>query len=328
MMAASREHAASPAVLGTGRRAAATPLPPRSALGAVLGSDRAFMLLATVPCAIWLLVMTLGPALFNLVASLTPMNLTRPGSGWDFSQPFANYLLMREDDLFLNSLWVQARLSFWSVLLQMAMGLGIALILNIQTPLYQRLRTVFLVPMVLPPIVVAVIWKVLYDPSTSPLYWFMGLFGLDDVASMTTSADWALTAIIIGETWEWFPFTMLMILAGLSTLPEEQYEAARIDGASTLQITWEVVLPHISNVLIVAAIFRMIDSFKAFPLIYVLTSGGPGHVTDTTNFYSYRQAFEYSFIGYSSAITVVLLSITTVLSIIALKLVKWRRTDG
>ncbi|MCB2003338.1 MAG: sugar ABC transporter permease, partial [Rhodoferax sp.] len=77
--------------------------------------------------------------------------------------------------------------------------------------------------------------------STSPLYWFMGLFGLDDVASMTTSADWALTAIIIGETWEWFPFTMLMILAGLSTLPEEQYEAARIDGASALQITWEVV---------------------------------------------------------------------------------------
>ncbi|MCB2003337.1 MAG: sugar ABC transporter permease, partial [Rhodoferax sp.] len=146
MMAASREHAAPAAALGTRRRAAAAPLPPRSALGAVLGSDRAFMLLATVPCAIWLLVMTLGPALFNLVASLTPMNLTRPGSGWDFSQPFANYLLMREDDLFLNSLWVQARLSFWSVLLQMAMGLGIALILNIQTPLYQRLRTVFLVP--------------------------------------------------------------------------------------------------------------------------------------------------------------------------------------
>jgi multiple sugar transport system permease protein len=173
-----------------------------------------------------------------------------------------------------------------------------------------------------------VIWKVLYDPSTSPLYWLMGAFGIHDVPSMTTSADWALTAIIIGETWEWFPFTMLMILAGLSTLPEEQYEAARIDGASAWQITREVVLPHISNVLIVASIFRMIDSFKAFPLIFVLTSGGPGHVTDTTNFYSYRQAFEYSFIGYSSAITVVLLSITTVLSIVALKLVKWRRTDG
>lgn len=291
-------------------------------------SDRAFVLLATVPCLLWLAVMTIGPALFNVVASLTPMNLTIPGSGSDFSRPFGNYALMLEDDLFQTSLWVQARLSFWSVLLQMLMGLGIALLLNLQTPLYRRLRTVFLIPMVLPPIVVAVIWKVLYDPSTSPIYWLLGAFGLSDLPSMPTSASWALTAIIIGETWEWFPFTMLMILAGLSTLPEEQYEAARIDGASTWQLTWEVVLPHISNVLIVAAIFRMIDSFKAFPLIFVLTSGGPGDVTNTTNYYSFRQAFELSFIGYSSAITVVLLSITTVLSIAALKLVKWRSVDG
>jgi multiple sugar transport system permease protein len=281
-----------------------------------------------MPCVIWLAAMTIGPGLFNLVASLTPSNLTWPGSAWDFSEPFANYELMREDSLFLNSLWVQARLTFWSVLFQMLMGFGIALILNLNTPLYRRLRTVFLVPMVLPPIVVAVIWKLLYDQQTSPVYWVLSALGFNDLVSLTTNPEWALTAIIIGETWEWFPFTMLMILAGLSNIPEELFEAAKVDGATAWQQTWEVIIPNISNVLVVAAIFRMIDSFKAFPLIFVLTGGGPGDVTNTTNFYSYRQAFEYSFIGYSSAITVVLLSITTILSILALTLIKWKTADG
>src|SRR5688500_14132081 len=144
-----------------------------------------------------------------------------------------------------------------------------------------------------------------------------------DVPALITDANWALTAIIIADTWEWFPFTMLMILAALQMMPDEYVEAARIDGASVWQLTWHVVLPQLRGVLLVAGLFRLIDSIKAFPLIYILTDGGPGTVTEVTNFYSYIQAFNFSYLGYSGAITVVLVAATLALSAVVIRVVGW-----
>jgi multiple sugar transport system permease protein len=143
--------------------------------------------------------------------------------------------------------------------------------------------------------------------------------------ALITDADWALTAIIIADTWEWFPFTMLMILAALQMMPEEHVDAARVDGANAWQLTWYVTLPYLRGVLLVAALFRLIDSIKAFPLIYILTDGGPGSLTEVTNYYGFIQAFNFSFLGYSSAITVVLVAITLLLSWLTLRLVGWGR---
>ena len=100
-----------------------------------------------------------------------------------------------------------------------------------RSSLLQALRTVFLIPMVLPPIVVAIIWKVIYTPDISPLHWAIQALGWH-MPALITDANWALTAIIIADTWEWFPFTMLMILAALQMMPEEHIDAARVDGAS------------------------------------------------------------------------------------------------
>ena len=181
--------------------------------------------------------------------------------------------------------------------------------------------------MVLPPIVVAIIWKVLYTPDISPFWWIFTALGWD-VPALITDANWALTAIIIADTWEWFPFTMLMILAALQMMPDEYLEAARIDGASVWQMTWHVVLPQLRGVLLVAALFRLIDSIKAFPLIYILTDGGPGSLTEVTNYYSFIQAFNFSYLGYSSAITVVLVLITVGLSALIIRMVGWgQRVD-
>jgi multiple sugar transport system permease protein len=146
-----------------------------------------------------------------------------------------------------------------------------------------------------------------------------------NVPALITHADWALTAIIIADTWEWFPFTMLMILAALQMMPEEHVEAARVDGATAWQTTWHITLPYLKGVLLVAGLFRLIDSIKAFPLIYILTDGGPGTVTEVTNYYSFVQAFNFSYLGYSSAITVVLVAITAFLSWAILTLVGWGR---
>lgn len=284
--------------------------------------QRQFYVFCVAPSLAVLAVITLLPALYLLATSFTPLNLTRPETQWDFSSPLISYGQLLSDDRLANSVWVQIKLSFWTVSLQLLIGLGLALLLNVKSRLLEALRTVFLIPMVLPPIVVAIIWKVIYTPDISPMHGIFRAIGWN-VPALITNPDWALTSIIIADTWEWFPFTMLMVLAALQMMPQELLDAAKVDGASPWQLTRHVTLPFIQGVLLVAGLFRLIDSIKAFPLIYILTDGGPGSLTEVTNYYSFLQAFNFSYLGFSSAITVVLLAATIVLSWIIIRAVGW-----
>jgi multiple sugar transport system permease protein len=269
-----------------------------------------------------LAVITLLPALYLLATSFTPLNLTRPETQWDFSNPLVSYGQLAGDARLRNSLWVQAKLSFWTVALQLLIGLALALLLDLRSRLLEALRTAFLIPMVLPPIVVAIIWKVIYTPDISPMHQLLRALGLP-VRSLITNPDWALTAIIVADTWEWFPFTMLMVLAALQMMPQELVDAAKVDGATAWQTIRHVTLPFIKGVLLVAGLFRLIDSIKAFPLIFILTDGGPGNVTEVTNYYSFLQAFNFSYLGFSSAITVALLAASVALSWVVIRAVGW-----
>ena len=283
---------------------------------------RRFFTLCVAPSLAVLAVITLLPTLYLVATSFTPLDLTRPETSWNFTRPFANYAGLTTDGRLRNSVWVQAKLSFWTVSLQLLIGLGFALLLNARSRFLEALRTVFLIPMVLPPIVVAIIWKVIYTPDISPMHWIFRGLGWN-VPTLITDPNWALTAIIIADTWEWFPFTMLMILAALQMLPQELVDAAKVDGATPWQSTVHVTLPFLKGVLLVAGLFRLIDSLKAFPLIFILTEGGPGEVTEVTNYYSFLQAFNFSFLGYSSSITTVLLIATVALSWAIIRLVGW-----
>lgn len=284
------------------------------------------MVYCLAPALAVLMVVTLGPMVYLVVTSLTPLNLTNPMTQWNFHNPWVNFALLPHDERFLNSLWVQAQLSFWTVGLQLAIGIGLALLLNLRSGLIQALRTVFLIPMVLPPIVVAIIWKVLYTPDISPVHLLLKAMGLP-IPSLITSPTWALPAIIIADTWEWFPLTMLMVLAALQTIPEELLDAAHVDGAGRWQTGLHVILPSIRGTVMVAALFRLIDSIKAFPLIYLLTDGGPGSVTEVTNYYAFQQAFNFSYLGFSSAITVVLVAATLLLSWWIVYATGWGNTE-
>jgi multiple sugar transport system permease protein len=281
-----------------------------------------FFVFCVAPSLAVLAIITLLPALYLLVTSFTPLNLTRPETAWDFSDPLVSYRQLLTDDRLSNSIWVQIKLSFWTVTLQLAIGVALALLLNIKSRLIEALRTVYLIPMVLPPIVVAIIWKVIYTPDISPMHGIFRSLGWN-VPALITDPHWALTSIIIADTWEWFPFTMLMVLAALQMMPQELLDAAKVDGASPWQLTWFITLPFIQGVLLVAALFRLIDSIKAFPLIFILTDGGPGNLTEVTNYYSYLQAFNFSFLGFSSAITVALLAATILLSWLIVRVVGW-----
>jgi multiple sugar transport system permease protein len=281
-----------------------------------------FFAFCVAPSLAVLALITLLPALYLLATSFTQLNLTRPETQWDFSQPLESYRQLWSDSRLHNSVWVQIKLSFWTVLLQLLIGLLLALLLNMRTRLIEALRTVFLIPMVLPPIVVAIIWKVIYTPDISPMHGIFRSVGWN-VPALITDPNWALTSIIIADTWEWFPFTMLMVLAALQMMPQELLDAAKVDGASPWQLTRHITLPFIRGVLLVAGLFRLIDSIKAFPLIFILTDGGPGNLTEVTNYYSYLQAFNFSFLGFSSAITVALLAATIALSWLIVRLVGW-----
>jgi multiple sugar transport system permease protein len=283
---------------------------------------RRFLAWCLAPSLAVLFVVTLAPMVYLVVTSFTPLSLTNPATAWNFSQPLLNYRLLLSDQRFLNSLWVQAKLSFWTVTLQLGIGILFALLLNLRSGLLRALRTVFLVPMVLPPIVVAIIWKVLYTPDISPIWWSFKALGWN-VPALITDPNWALPSIIAADTWEWFPLTMLMVLAALQTVPEELIDAARVDGAGPWQTTRHVLLPSVRGTLMVAALFRLIDSIKAFPLIYLLTDGGPGSVTEVTNYYAFEQAFNFSYLGYSSAITVVLVVATLLLSWAVVRMTGW-----
>jgi multiple sugar transport system permease protein len=138
---------------------------------------RWFLTCCLAPSLAVLFVVTLVPMGYLLLTSFTPLNLTNPATEWDLRHPLLNYELLPTDRRFLNSLWVQAKLSFWTVSLQLVIGFGFALLLNLKSGLIRAARTAFLIPMVLPPIVVAIIWKVLYTPDISPAHWALRALG-------------------------------------------------------------------------------------------------------------------------------------------------------
>jgi multiple sugar transport system permease protein len=269
-----------------------------------------------VPAVVVLVVVTILPLLYLVVTSLTPLDLTNPASlRWT---GLTNYQQLASDDRFWNSVWVQAQLSFWTVSLQLVIGFAIALLLNGRMRFLELVRSMFIVPMVLPPVVVALIWKILFTPDISILDWALGLLHLPQPAWLA-EPRLALWAIIIADVWEWFPFVMLMLLAALQMLPEEPLEAARLDGASTWQAFRHVTLPLLKPAIVVAALFRLIDSVKAFPHIFIMTGGGPGTATEVTNYYAYLEGFSYTYVGYSSAIIVVMLLATFLMSLALLR---------
>lgn len=275
------------------------------------------MVALLAPALIVLSLVTVGPLLYLVATSLTPLDLTKPRSfrfvGLD------NYRDLIADERFWNSVMVQFRLSAATVTAQLALGLGLALLLNRPLPLREFIRTGFIVPMVLPPIIVAIIWKILFTPLLTPLNLLTMPLGLPQ-PSWLTDPYLALWTIVVADVWEWTPFTTLILVAALQMMPREPLEAARVDGASAWQNFLWIVLPLLRPAIIVAGLFRLIDSFKAFPLIFVMTGGGPGVSTEPTNYYAYTQAFVHTFIGYSSAMIVIMLLVTIALSAAVLRL--------
>jgi len=201
-----------------------------------------------------------------------------------------------------------------TVVLQMLIGLGLALLV-LQIPRGQGLlRVAAIIPIVLAPVVVGLFWRTLVLAPD---------FGVLDFATRALGLgthDWlgdpqlALASVIVIHSWQWTPFAFLVILASLSSLPPDIFEAARIDRATSLQRFWHITLPLIRPALVIVVIMRMMVALSAFAAIFAATGGGPGTATEILNLYTYRTSFTELNFGYGSALAIVLLVVTLIVS--------------
>lgn len=284
--------------------------------GRHVGGALPYLLLA--PALLTLAVVAAGPLAYLIQLGFTEWSLERGHGVW---VGLRNYqTLFTESPYFWGSLRTTLIFVVAAVVSETVLGLALALL--VERLLHGRgiVRVLFLVPVVLTPIVSALTWKTLiFHPTSGFITYLRYLAGLPP-AGYLDSATGALLSVIAVDIWHWTPFVMLTLLAGLAALPREPFEAAVVDGAGPLQVMRHVRLPLLLPVLAVAVIFRTVDAFRTFDMIFALTGGGPGTATMILPLLTYQTAFQYFRLGEGAALAVViaLISLATVSVLILL----------
>jgi multiple sugar transport system permease protein len=180
------------------------------------------------------------------------------------------------------------------------------------------LRTIFSLPMMATPVSIALIWQMMFHPQLGVLNYLLSLVGIPPQKWVFASTS-VIPTLSLVETWQWTPFVMLIVLGGLASLPEEPFEAARIDGASFLQSLWYITIPLLWPYVMVAIILRAIDALKSFDIIYVMTAGGPGFASETLNVYTFQVGLFYFHIGYACSLLMILFALVLGVSLVLIK---------
>jgi len=261
------------------------------------------------PTVLFLALLTIFPTIYLIYSSFSKWELTDYVPRFVGIENFSN--LVFHDSMFWLSLRNTFLFTLISVCLELLLGLCIALLFNRPIKTGSLLRSLMILPMVLAPIVVGLLWRVMYNPSFGLINYFLSALGIESRAWIDQSST-ALGALIVADVWQWTPFMFLMIYSGLQSLPIEPYEAARVDGATSWQIFRYLTYPMLRQVLIVALLFRIIESVKTFDIIFALTRGGPGTATQTVNIYTFYLAFEWLKPGYAAALTVIITALVTI----------------
>ncbi|HEX9722716.1 MAG TPA: sugar ABC transporter permease [Vicinamibacteria bacterium] len=245
-------------------------------------------------------------ALVPLIAVVW-MSLRRvmPVFGIDRWASFANFAHLFSDSRFWSSLETTLYFAVVAVTLEIALGLGIALLLHRSFRGRGLARTAVLIPWALPTVVAARMWEWIYNPDFGIMNYLLQKLSLTSgPVSWLGDPFWAIHAAILADAWKTTPFAALILLAGLAAIPPDLARAARVDGAGSFRVFFEITLPLLRPALVVTALFRFLDSFRVFDAIYVLTGGGPANTTETLAVYIYKVVFQTLRFGYGSAIAV------------------------
>ena len=265
------------------------------------------------PAVLVLVLVAVFPFLYSLVLSLHKWNLADRTATWTFVG-LQNYVAaLTRDPFFWSAVKATGIFLLGAVATEMILGMAIALLLNRQFRGQGLVRTMIMLPLMTTPVVVGLIWRFMYNPERGMVNYllsFVGIVGPDWLGRQQT----AMVAVIVADVWEWTPFVALILLAALQALPEDPYEAARIDGASGWQSFLYITVPLIMPALLVAGLIRLMDAFKTFDLIYVLTLGGPGVSTQVLSLYTYKYGFKFFRMGYASALSYIMVFLIVVVA--------------
>ncbi|MFC4624001.1 carbohydrate ABC transporter permease [Daeguia caeni] len=270
------------------------------------------------PTILVLALIVAAPLLYSLYLSLHEYIMTY-GQG-DFIG-LQNYAVMMSAE-FAGVSWVTLKLTFLVVVIEFLIAFGLALLLN--QP-WLRFREFYLVvlmlPMLMTPVAVALMFRLMFNPNLGIINWLFGLVGIP-AQGWFGDPNLALATVIFVDVWHETSLMLLMLYAGLKSLPLDPIEAARIDGANALQILRHVTLPMLRPVILVTLLIRMISALKSYDLIYMLTQGGPGKSTETISFYAYRLGFRFLDIGQAAAVSFILLVAVVALTLVLLRIMK------
>jgi multiple sugar transport system permease protein len=278
--------------------AALATLNPSSKAAARGWSDLTIRNLFIIPTILFLIVFNVFPLIYSLGYSFTDFRAS-------VNEPvnfigLANYRELLNDPRIWNNFWVTAKYVMVSVFGQMAIGFGLALLLNRKIPGKGLITTLLMLPMMMSAAVVGLFWRLLYDPSWGPLNYVLGLGNL----AWLSDANLALYAVAITDIWMWAPFVMLLSLAGLSAVPQHLYEAAAIDRAGSWYTFFHITLPLVSPLLLIALIFRTMEAFKTFDIAYILSTQP---TTELVSIKLYKFAFQEWQTGKSCALAYIVL---------------------
>jgi multiple sugar transport system permease protein len=226
---------------------------------------------------------------------------------------FRNYISLFSNADFVNSIRNTFIFVFSAITLEFILGMGLALLLNHELKGKRIFRSFILLPMMCTNVVIGLTWRLLLNYQYGIVNYYIGQLGFPAVEWLSSTRV-AMTSVVLVDVWNTTSFVALMLLAGLQSLPEEPYEAAKIDGASSVQTFFYLTLPLLRSFILVALIWRFIDTFRIFDVIYLLTTGGPARVTETVSIFVYRYGFSTFNLGVASAASFIMLLIMLIIA--------------
>lgn len=273
--------------------------------------------------ALLLLALIFGPLIYSVLLSLYKWQITDINS----DKPFAglsNYVTLFTDSKVLNAVENTVLYVIGSVGVELVLGFIIASALFDLTKGRRLANSLILLPMIIAPVITALIWRYMLDPQFGLVAQVLALFGDKNGIAFFGSSTLALPSLMIVDIWQWTPFVVLILHAGMLGISEEQFEAARIDGAGRMRILRSIVIPGIAPQILLVLLFRTMDTYRIFDTVFVLTRGGPGISTETIGLYTYQTGFSFFNMGYAMALGVFILVTVAIISAFYLRLLRRR----
>lgn len=282
------------------------------------------VLLLVSPVVLYLVAFSVFPLLYSLAISFFD---------WDQVESTFHFVGLRNyEELFTDAVFWQASgntavLVLAGVVIQLFIGTGLAVFFDLHLRGMWFVRGVLILPMLLTPIVVGLMWRAMLDPNWGMVNWLLGELGLPQPL-WTADPSMAMITLILVDSWQWTPFIFVIVFARLQALPRDVFEASAVDGAGPWQTLRRITLPLLIPAIVFAGVFRAIDAFRSFDIVFGLTFGGPGRLTTTLSFYAWENGLRFFRYGYASAISYVMVIVAVVGVTLLLRYVAVRREDA